>query len=103
MPRSAATCAIRRPLSSAKRTPHATSSSGYFLGQAITWGLPLPRTRSSFGSVRENQPGSPRTSSGPRIRNLIARNYALVDIASATSDTRTNSHTPPGYTAVSDF
>src|SRR5207237_2139143 len=32
MPRSAATCAIGRPLSSASRTPRSNSSSGYFLG-----------------------------------------------------------------------
>src|SRR5215211_1063040 len=36
MPRSSATCAIGRPLSSAKRTPRSSSSSGYFLGLDMT-------------------------------------------------------------------
>src|SRR5215207_3413355 len=36
IPRSQATSAIGRPLSSARRTPRATSSSGYFFGRAIT-------------------------------------------------------------------
>jgi len=36
IPRSRATAAIGRPLSSASRTPCATSSSGYFFGRAIT-------------------------------------------------------------------
>src|SRR5947207_13208773 len=36
MPRSAATCAIGRPLSSASRTPRSKSSSGYFLGLDMT-------------------------------------------------------------------
>src|SRR5215211_6869405 len=36
MPRSSATCAIRRPLSSANRTPRSSNSSGYFLGLDMT-------------------------------------------------------------------
>src|SRR6266540_2015017 len=36
MPRSAATCAIGRPLSSANLTPRSSSSSGYFLGLDMT-------------------------------------------------------------------
>src|SRR6266540_2818240 len=36
MPRSSATCAIGRPLSSANRTPRSSSSSGYFLGLDMT-------------------------------------------------------------------
>jgi hypothetical protein len=36
MPRSAATCEIGRPLSSANRTPRSSSSSGYFLGLDMT-------------------------------------------------------------------
>ena len=36
IPRSAATCAIGRPLSSAKRTPRSSNSSGYFLGLDMT-------------------------------------------------------------------
>src|SRR5215218_8952866 len=36
MPRSAATCAIGRPLSSASRTPRSSNSSGYFLGLDMT-------------------------------------------------------------------
>jgi transposase-like protein len=36
IPRSAATCAIGRPLSSANRTPRSSSSSGYFLGLDMT-------------------------------------------------------------------
>src|SRR6266498_963556 len=36
MPRSAATCAIGRPLSSANLTPRSSNSSGYFLGLDLT-------------------------------------------------------------------
>ena len=36
IPRSAATCAIGRPLSSASRTPRSSNSSGYFLGLDMT-------------------------------------------------------------------
>src|ERR1044071_4909932 len=36
MPRSSATCAIGRPLSSANLTPRSSSSSGYFLGLDMT-------------------------------------------------------------------
>src|SRR5712691_8804665 len=36
MPRSAATCAIGRSLSSANRTPRSSNSSGYFLGLDMT-------------------------------------------------------------------
>src|SRR6266498_5634233 len=36
MPRSSATCAIGRSLSSAKRTPRSSNSSGYFLGLDMT-------------------------------------------------------------------
>ncbi len=45
IPRSSATCAIGRPLSSARRTPRSINSYGYFAGLGITTGSPFPRTK----------------------------------------------------------
>ena len=53
-----AICAIGRPDSSARRTPRATSSSGYFLALRMNW--LLSRNESSFQSLREPRAAPPR-------------------------------------------
>src|SRR6202453_234453 len=45
MPKSSATCATGRLLSSASRTPRSINSGGYFLALGIPEGSPLPRTK----------------------------------------------------------
>jgi hypothetical protein len=45
IPKSRATCAIGRPLSSVSRTPRSINSSGYFLALGIPEDSPSPRTK----------------------------------------------------------
>src|SRR3954453_5848540 len=91
MPKSAATCEIGRPLSSASRTPRSSNSSGYFLGLDMTAenllspgqhpGSEVPAKPGPAQSVAKQPSTKPPGFANPRSAAKAAKNAGVPRLA----------------------